>query len=272
MLPFGKAGDGVGPGEIPVVAWEVHERVADGDEPEPGEPLGPRGTDARQPLQRRRQARLEVRGRRRKIVHHRSLARWTRHRGRANSMPRASSTCTASASVGQIAGSMHSLVEAAEGSHLQPALGERRPPSPVIQRLPVSRRDSCGPDRGQQVVYQRQPSRRGEPCGPRGVARTNSRAAQRIEQVPALPRPGQGRFDFTGIDGGFAHKDDYAAGHHGMARRRTRRLERPGGPIWRPCHPCDRSPHRRRRDTNPPVSPRVRLRPACCTDAGWPGR
>ena len=47
---------------------------------------------------------------------------------------------------------MGHLVQAAKGCHLSIPLGERCTPGPIVHRLPVSRRNTHRPDRGEQVV------------------------------------------------------------------------------------------------------------------------
>ena len=63
-----KIGEPVRPREVLVVAGEVHQGVADGREPQFGEPRRPGRADARQPLEPGREARLEA-GRGRGGIH-----------------------------------------------------------------------------------------------------------------------------------------------------------------------------------------------------------
>ena len=60
VLPGSQVGNRMGTGEVAVLPGKVHHGIADRDEPEPGEPLGPRRPHAHEPLQRRPQARLAI--------------------------------------------------------------------------------------------------------------------------------------------------------------------------------------------------------------------
>ena len=101
-------------------------------------------------------------------------------------MPRASSMVTASASVGQRAGSTGYLVKSLESLHLAKAIAKRLLPVPVVNLMPVACRNACGPHGDEQVVGYRQTLRWGEPAGPRCVARPHPVAAQLFKQLPTL--------------------------------------------------------------------------------------
>lgn len=75
----------------------------------------------------------------------------------AERSPRAASSDTASARVGQRAASKVCLVESSEGRDVVDARRERRFPGAIVNLLPVSRREADVADGDEQVVGHSQP-------------------------------------------------------------------------------------------------------------------
>lgn len=113
-------------------------------------------------------------------------------------------------------------------------LGERFAPGPIVNRLPVPRRNTNRPDRGEQVVGDGQALRRRKGSGPRRITSPHPVAADRLEQVPPpLIRKGASKFsDLSGVID-VRHAAEYT--HGGAIREHIASLtpspNHAGGPV-----------------------------------------